>query len=272
MKLSFALSDLRYEVDWQNAHDLSIPLAFHGNQPNAFGVPQARAEAFRGGRFVGDTRQGGSCNFEVIHFIPHCNGTHTECVGHISEARIPLVEVLPLELIPATLITVTPERATETDDDYIPKKDPADLLVTRRALSDALDGVPEDRLVALVIRTLPNGPEKLSRIYQGNEAPYFSTDAMNYVCDRQIEHLLVDLPSVDRADDEGKLAAHHVFWSVMQGTYEVNRGRHSTKTITELIFVPENAEDGTYLLNLQVASFVSDAAPSRPLLYPLREI
>ena len=40
-------------------------------------------------------------------------------------------------------------------------------------------------------------------------------------------------------------------------------------TITEMIFVPDEVADGIYALSLQVAPFVADAAPSRPLLFAL---
>jgi hypothetical protein len=43
-------------------------------------------------------------------------------------------------------------------------------------------------------------------------------------------------------------------------------------TITELAFVPDDVKDGLYLLNLQVAPFDNDAAPSRPLLFRLEAI
>ena len=33
-----------------------------------------------------------------------------------------------------------------------------------------------------------------------------------------------------------------------------------------MIYVPNEIEDGEYLLNLQIAPFESDCAPSRPLL------
>ncbi len=38
-------------------------------------------------------------------------------------------------------------------------------------------------------------------------------------------------------------------------------------TITELIFVPNKIRDDDYILNLQIASFENDAAPSKPVLY-----
>ena len=42
--------------------------------------------------------------------------------------------------------------------------------------------------------------------------------------------------------------------------------------MTELIYVPEEIPDGRYLLNLQIADFTSDAAPSRPVLFRLDEL
>ena len=68
--------------------DISIPLRFNGPQPNAYGVEPASASACEYGSLVGDTRRGGRVNFERVSFVPHCNGTHTECVGHITNERI----------------------------------------------------------------------------------------------------------------------------------------------------------------------------------------
>jgi hypothetical protein len=41
-------------------------------------------------------------------------------------------------------------------------------------------------------------------------------------------------------------------------------------TITELIYVDDSIENGLYMLDIQIASFQSDASPSRPLLYRLK--
>ena len=75
-----------------------------------------------------------------------------------------------------------------------------------------------------------------------------------------VEHLLIDLPSVDKEKDDGQLLAHRAFWN-----HPDNPKRGST--ITEFIYVDNKVVDGTYLLNLQVAPFHNDAAPSRPVLY-----
>ena len=62
--------------------------------------------------------------------------------------------------------------------------------------------------------------------------------------------------------DDGKLSAHHAFWQ-----YPHNTQLH--RTITEMIYVPNTVYDGSYLLNIQIASFESDASPSKPLLFQL---
>jgi arylformamidase len=79
--------------------------------------------------------------------------------------------------------------------------------------------------------------------------------------------LLVDLPSIDRLFDEGKLLNHRIFWNVEEGSREVNHQTRMSSTITELIYVRDEVPDGDYLLNLQIPPFESDAAPSRPLLF-----
>ncbi|CAN5593164.1 cyclase family protein [soil metagenome] len=254
--------------------DISIPLHFNGEQPNAYGVEPATSEACAAGELVGDTRRGGSCNFEQYTFIPHCNGTHTECVGHITNERISVRDCLQDVLIRARLVTVGPTYATDTDETYSMAIDGADRLLTRRDLESAVDLVSRERVsygsnAALIIRTLPNDDRKRARQYRDKAAPYFTTEAIDYVIDRGFKHLLVDLPSVDRLYDEGRLSNHRRFWSVEHGSFDTNKTTRRNSTITELIYVPNAVPDGQYLLNLQIAPFAADASPSRPLLFPV---
>ena len=75
----------------------------------------------------------------------------------------------------------------------------------------ALNGkIPE----ALVIRTLPNSASKLSKKYSHTNPPFLAEDAAGFICESGIQHLLIDLPSVDKEKDEGKLLAHKAFWNV----------------------------------------------------------
>jgi hypothetical protein len=89
-------------------------------------------------------------------------------------------------------------------------------------------------------------------------------EAALYLVEIGVEHLLIDLPSVDKEKDNGKLLSHNAFWNT-QG--EVRK----QATITEFIFVDNSIKDGLYFLNLQVAPFENDASPSRPVLYKLEE-
>lgn len=269
MKLECHIAGKVYGVDLANPIDLAIPLSFDGAQPNHFDAPAATAQPYESGSFIGDTRRGGSCNVEEYRLIPHCNGTHTECVGHISQQRISLHRVLRTSFIPATLVTVTPEPALACPDSYIPAKQKEDLLITREQLSYHLQDRSADFLQGLIIRTSRNDPAKKSRRYAQHMPAFFSREAMAFVASLGVQHLLVDLPSVDRMFDEGRLSVHHLFWNVLQGSQNVGERNHSVKTITEMIYVDDRVSDGQYLLDLQIPSFVADAAPSRPVIYPI---
>jgi arylformamidase len=248
--------------------DISIPLRFGGPQPNAYGVGRAVSEPVRAGSLIGDTRQGGSVNFEQYTFIPHCNGTHTECVGHITNERISVRDCLIDVLIPAFLISVEPSTLSEPPapaggqfaGDHVIS---ADLLRTQlKDLQNKPDG-PK----AIIIRTFPNTDAKLTAEYgEDNIPPYFTADAMRLIVEREFTHLLVDLPSIDRIFDDGNLINHRIFWNVEEGSFETNPETRMNSTITELIYVRNEVPDGEYMLNLQIAPFDSDCAPSRPIL------
>ena len=243
--------------------DLSIPLRFNGPQPNAYGVPRASSSPCKAGELVGDTRQGGSCNFEQYTFIPHCNGTHTECVGHITKERISVRDCLNDVFMQARLVTVEAEDVGE------------DRVITGRVLANALTpgalagGTPALQS-ALIVRSVPNDDRKLTAVYNSDNIPaYFAAEAMEMIVAAGYKHLLVDLPSIDRLFDDGKLVNHRIFWNVEQGSFETGPETRVNSTITELIYVPGNIADGEYLLNLQIAPFAADAAPSRPVIWPI---
>ena len=244
-----------------DGHDISIPLRFNEAQPTFFGAAAASAQPITAGSFVGDVRHGGSCNCCVHTLTPHCNGTHTECVGHITEERLSVRDLAIRHLSAALLLSVTPEASAEIPDDRV---------ISLAALLAALGGAKLNDYQALVLRTLPNDTSKLARNYDaGPMPPYFTLEAMRYIVEHGIDTLVVDLPSVDRAQDGGKLAAHRVFWGMPPGSTSAASATREHATITEMAFIDDAILDGPYLLNLQVAPFVIDAAPSRPILLAL---
>jgi len=273
MKLTATIGEQNYQVLLAAQQSIAISVQFDGAQPNHFGVPAASANPVEGGGFVGDTRQGGSCNVDVITLTPHCNGTHTECVGHIINERLSVNQLLQDSLMPAHLITVSPEIVSGDNDSYQPPLDNGDMLITKAAIAEHLANVDSSELEALVIRTLPNDFDKQFMHYDDNNyPPFISNDAMAYLNQRGVKHLLVDFPSVDRMYDDGKLSSHHVFWQVQPQSRLLDEDVLSFKTITELVYVAPTMGDGLYLLNLQVAPFELDAAPSRPTLIPVTPI
>lgn len=248
--------------------DISIPLRFNGPQPNAYGVEPATSKACESGDMVGDTRRGGSVNFEKYTLIPHCNGTHTECVGHITKERISVRDCLKDVVIPAVLVSVIP---SPTNFSLLSGAGATDLIITKEAIATALGATNLSLLdSALIVRTLPNDESKLTRVYDAeNMPPYFASQAMEFIVAAGFRHLLVDVPSIDRIFDEGRLTNHRIFWNVESGSFDLNAATRINSTITELICVPETVVDGVYLLNLQIAPFEADAAPSRPVLFKI---
>jgi kynurenine formamidase len=150
----------------------------------------------------------------------------------------------------AILISVTPEKRTTPDG--------IDEVIT---LEQLLPLKKYKNIEALIIRTLPNSTEKKSKNYSATNPPYMDVECLELIDQLDVTHLLIDLPSVDKELDGGALAFHHGFWGVP-------KKQRFDRTITEFIYVPDMTVDGEYFLNLQVAPFENDAAPSRPVLYP----
>ena len=269
MKIAVEIKDKTYRISPYNPFNIAIPLKFNGAQPNAYGVEKAVSKPCEAGELVGDTRRGGSCNFEQYSFIPHCNGTHTESIGHLTNERISVHESLKDVFIPATLVSVEPENASKANETYPVELNETDKLITKKLLENALQNVDENFLEGLIVRTLPNDESKLVREYLNEIPPFFSLEAIRYIRENNVRHLLCDLPSIDRIFDEGKLANHRAFWNIERGKFETNENSFLENTITELAFISDEIKDGKYILNLQIAAFASDASPSRPVLFEI---
>ncbi|MFT4926833.1 MAG: arylformamidase [Phenylobacterium sp.] len=270
MKITATINGQDYQAHLADSKNIAIAVHFDGEQPNHFSVPVASAHAIEGGGFVGDTRRGGSCNVDQITMVPHCNGTHTECVGHIIDERLSVNQLLQDNLLATRLITVSPTLVSGPTDDYTPALDNGDKLIDKACLVEQLADINDEELAALVVRTLPNDAEKQSMSYDElHYPPFFSHDAIRYLNQRGVKHLLVDFPSLDRMHDEGNLSSHHLFWQVKPLSRTLDELVLSFKTITEMVYIGADISDGLYLLNLQIAPFELDAAPSRPMLIPL---
>lgn len=243
-----------FEINLSKPIDISIPLTNTDENPIAWYIEKPVIEPVVFGDWIGKVSEGkSSTNFNNIFFNPHGHGTHTECLGHITNDFYSINQALKQFFFFAKLITVEPEKIGN------------DLVITKDQISASLNGTKTE---AIIIRTEPNQKEKKSRKYSNTNPPYLSEDAAIFIRESEIQHLLIDLPSVDKEHDEGKLLAHKAFWNV-KDTHNVNKDARFEATITEMIFVSKEIEDGNYILNLQIASFENDASPSKPVLYKI---
>ncbi len=249
MILTFDYKEKQFSFDSNKPLDISIPMNSGIKNPNAFYIPEPEFSPLKVGNFVGSIIKGGSANCEKLIIYPHGNGTHTECIGHISIEKNTINKSLKTFLFKAELISIEPFLMIN-----------GDLIILKEQVEELIKNLKCD---ALVIRTLPNDENKFGKNYSGKNPAYLHRNAAKYIRESGIKHLLLDLPSVDREEDHGELLAHHQFWNYPEE-------KESDKTITELIFVSDEIQDGSYLLNLQIASLESDASPSKPILYLLQ--
>ncbi|MNS63346.1 Kynurenine formamidase [compost metagenome] len=252
-----AIINNEFTIDFSKPIDISIPLTNTDENPIAWYIDKPVIEPVVFGDWIGKVSEGkSSTNFNNIFFNPHGHGTHTECLGHITRDFYSINQSLKEFFFLAELISIQPE--VQGDD----------LVITLDSIATALDltlklGVPKE---ALIIRTVPNLEAKKHKKYSNTNPPYLSEDAARFIRESGIQHLLIDLPSVDKEHDEGKLLAHKAFWNV-KDVDNLNPDARVNCTITEMIFVADEVQDGSYLLNLQIASFENDASPSKPILY-----
>jgi arylformamidase len=257
------------EIDLARPVSLAMDLNFSKEQPRHFGAPPASTRPFAVPGFSGAVEQGASCNCHVLTLIPHCNGTHTECVGHLTREALDAHRVVPLGFVPALLVSIEPANARTSGESTEPIPKPTDTLITRQALEKAWPHATCFEPRALVIRTLPNPTSKQHQDYTNQTPPYLSREAAELLVERGVEHLVVDLPSIDRSHDEGRLTAHRIFFGLPRGDTTLAHASRANATVTELAFIADPVADGLYFLELQVPALGGDAVPSRPLLYPI---
>lgn len=241
-----------FKVDLSRPLDLSLSLREGEQGPRAWYVGPVRMEPVRMGDSVFAVKEGAPVNFRDLAFNPHGHGTHTESVGHITPEVHPVGGMLKRYFFTAQLVSVRPETRRAPDQRE-------DRVITLEQLRGLVNERPPE---ALVIRTLPNDQGADHHQWSGTNPCYLQSTACAWLRSIGVKHLLLDLPSVDREEDGGVLAAHHAFWDY-PASLDLER------TITELIHVPSAIVDGDYLLELQLPHLINDAAPSRPVLYAL---
>jgi len=260
----------RLKVDFSQGRSIAIPLQPDGSQPLFFAPAKARAKPLQSGEYIGSVAKGGSCNAELLEFAPHCHGTHTECIAHLTRERGSVLELTDRAPCLARLVSLTATDPEASDERYAAAPEPGQLLLTRAELQALLAaGFTAPTVQALIVRTRPNGPDKLQRDYaQAPPYPVFSDAAMQWLAGQDLKHLLVDTPSLDAAHDGGRLANHRCWWG-LAGAAPEQAGRRS---VTEMIYVPDDIPDGLYWLHLGLQPLAADAAASEPVIYAAQAV
>lgn len=248
------LSSEQY-IDTNQPLDISLTLSDTKENPRAWYVDSPRFEIVRANGFIGSIKEGGSVNFRNIFFNPHGHGTHTECLGHITEEVYSINDTMKSFMCLAQVVSIVPKTKLFMDNDE------HDDIITIDQLKSI---VVEANVEAIVLRTLPNDLSKRHKDYSSTNPTYLDIKCIEFFNEHNIKHLLIDTPSVDRESDDGELAFHHAYWGVPDNM-------NFERTITEMIYVEDEIADGTYVLDLHVAPFENDAAPSRPVLYKISD-
>lgn len=274
----------------KNGVRISIPMHFKSEnneafQANAFQQPFAKSTSLltvkkheQGEYFTG-------LRCDSIEFIPHCHGTHTEGVGHISSEKISIgsvVEGHETDLYRAVLITVKPEKFQEVYDESYMFGQKDDWIMTKTSIEKQLQMIGNiffESLQAIIIRC--DYYNILKKPYNKfNNPPYYSEEAMNFVSDL-FPHHLTTLPSIDRENDNGTLRNHCSFFRLplnrdAASLFDQQTGKiadYYKRTNTEMCFIPMEIPDGNYLLHLNIQhNWELDHAISCPMIYEPRVV
>jgi len=236
----------RYEVDLAQPIDCSSTYGNVKREPRAWFSAPVEINPVKVDDWVGAVKAGAPVNFFSVQLNPHGNGTHTECFGHISPEQ---------------------HKVNDYFKDY--HGFCAFMRINSRTVGDDrvvfLEDLKKKKLRWANFLAIQVDAEAFPQDYSGKNAAYFQAELLAYLAENGVKHFITNLPSVDREEDGGALAAHHAFWKYPQATRE-------EASITELAFFPKSLKEGEYFINLQVAPLHNDASPSRPLLYRLEKL
>ncbi len=234
----------KWQVDLDKAHDCSSTFGDSAREPRAWHAPPVKVEPVKMGDWVGSIEAGASVNFYRLELNPHGNGTHTECYGHIDGGHQKLNDHLQKH----HFIAYFHRQAASQQGQ--------DLVLLKQDL-------PEIDWQAIDAFAIEAQGVQFPQDFTGTNPVYFEPELCAFLAQKGVKHLICNLPSVDREEDGGALAAHKAFWHYPAAI-------RKEATITELAVFPKEMLEGHYWLHLQTSPIHNDAVPSRPFFYPLK--
>ena len=85
MLATITTNNSKVTIDLSKPLDISIVMSDSPQNPLAWYLEKPEISAVQLGDWVGKVSKGAAVNFNNISFNPHAHGTHTECLGHITD-------------------------------------------------------------------------------------------------------------------------------------------------------------------------------------------
>lgn len=246
MIIEFERRGQKWQANLDQAFDCSSTFGEPEREPRAWYAEPVKIEPIVMGDWVGAVKEGASVNFFQVQLVPHGNGTHTECYGHIDKGH----QKLNAHLLEHHFIAYFHRQGLKEQQG-------------NRILS--LEDLPDIDWQEIEVFAIEAKGISFPQDFSGTNPPYFDPALCAFLAEKGVKHLICNLPSVDREEDGGALAAHKAFWQYPENTRQYS-------TITELAVFPSEMEAGYYYLNLQTAPLHSDAVPSRPIFYKSKRV
>ncbi|MFC1492316.1 cyclase family protein [candidate division KSB1 bacterium] len=231
---------------------------------NSFFISRPSRETYEvPGQFTGDVDRGGVCNVEIISSAAH-NTTHIETSAHVlSYGSDPVtVDEIPLENLSGLLYLIDLTDIPAESGNAVKWID-----IEKRLLQITLP------VTMLAIKTQGSVlPEDYD--FSGQDFIYMAPEAAKAVnefriMDKKIDCLILDLPSIDRENDQGKLLAHRNYFGIPE------TGHTGTDTekraLVELAYFA-GLDEGYYYAVITPPRFQTNAMTTGVTFWKLNEI
>jgi kynurenine formamidase len=234
---------------------------------NAFSLPVINSKTLEvGDQFIGDVNRGGSCNVDILSYVPH-GITHIETAAHIlsPESQPCFVDEIPPGYLSGIVYLLD---LTQPGPGLMPGEEPGQQ-VPWKAVAEKLrqNKLP---ISMLAIKTkaslLPADYD-----FSGKDFLSISREAAKGIHDYKypITCLLLDLPSIDPETDEGKLLAHRGYFGLSLTGHKGEDGEK--RALVELAWFSE-VEAGYYYADITPPRFRTNAVATGIVFRPLEEI
>ncbi|MFC1729022.1 cyclase family protein [candidate division KSB1 bacterium] len=233
---------------------------------NAFSLPLIYSESVEfDNQFVGDVGRGGSCNVELISYVPH-SVTHIEASSHILSYDSGSITVSDIPQEHLTGLAYLADLSHLSDE--------PGRLIEWAELKEKLDGI----VLPVSMLALKTKGSLLPIDYDFSGKDYLAVDPATASEIHDYSHpslqiqfncLLLDLPSTDKEYDDGKLLAHRRFFGIPETGHSGTN--NEKRAIVELADFSE-LDEGYYFVVITPSRFQTNAVSTGVSFWPLEEL